>query len=209
MKTAKIILGLLKLMAFALFASLILGINPLIPFAALVVLSCTVPMPKGVLNGIVLEVWANYIIERFWKDNAFIKNAYDDSDYVLQGRIVHIPQPGSKPVVAKNRTVFPAVAVRRTDTDVTYTLDEYTTDPTHIPNIDKVHLSYSKQDSVLGDHMGVLNETVADDMLIKWGGNATFVSTTGGPNADTVAPVAGQTLTRKGFLPPRSSGFND
>ncbi len=150
-------------------------------------------------NGIVLETWAKYIIERFWKDNGFLKNAYDDSDKVLQGRIVHIPQIGAKPAVVKNRAVFPAVAVRRTDTEVLYALDEYTTDPSHIPNIDAVHLSYSKQDSVLGDHMSVLNEIVADDMLIKWGANATIQKTTGGPTAITVAPVAGQTGTRLAF----------
>lgn len=201
MKTAKFILGLLKLMVIAIIANLTLGCSPYIAFTVLVLLSLTIPMPKGVLNGVVLETWANYIIERFWKDNMFLKNAYDDSDMVLLGRIVHIPQPGNKPVVAKNRTVFPGTAVRRTDTDVTYTLDEYSTDPTHIPNIDAIHLSYSKQDSVLGDHMSVLNETVADDMILKWAANATFVPTTGGTAADTVPALAGsgQTGTRKGF----------
>jgi hypothetical protein len=164
-------------------------------FAALVFLSALMPEQPGVAYGIVLETWANYIIERFWKDNPFLKFAYSDSDKVLQGRIVHIPQIGSKPTVVKNRNVFPATAVRRTDTEVLYALDEYTTDPTHIPNIDSIHLSYSKQDSVLGDHMSVLDETVADDMLIKWAGNSTFVATTG---AD-VAPIAGQTGNRKGF----------
>lgn len=199
MKTFKIIAGLMKLFMIAVLISTFTGMNPVIPFAALIVLSCTVPLPKHAFYGIVLEAWANYIIERFWKDNAFLRNSYDDSQYVLQGRIVHIPQPGAKPVVQKNRAVFPGVAVRRTDTDVVYSLDEYSTDPTHIPNIDAIHLSYSKQDSVLGDHMSVIDETVADDMLIKWGGNATFVSTTGGAAAGTVAPVAGQAGTRKGF----------
>jgi hypothetical protein len=154
-----------------------------------------VPTPQGVFKGVVLETWANYIVERFWKDNGFLKNAYDDSPYVLQGRIVHIPQPGSKPAVVKNRTVYPATAVRRTDTDILYSLDEYSTDPTHIPNIDAIHLSYDKQDSVLGDHMDVLDETVADDILIKWAANATMVKTTGA----AIAPITGQTGNRTGF----------
>ncbi|SEW02004.1 hypothetical protein SAMN05428988_1320 [Chitinophaga sp. YR573] len=157
------------------------------------------PMPTGVLQGVILEQWAAYIIERFWKDNQFLKRAYDDSQYVMLGRIVHIPQPGAKPAVQKNRNVFPAVSVRRTDGDVNYSLDEYSTDPTHIPNIDAIHLSYSKQDSVMGDHMSVLNETVADDMLLKWGANAPVVKTTGGLTAATVAPVTGQVGNRLGF----------
>lgn len=158
-----------------------------------------IPMPQGTLSGVVLETWANYIIERFFKDNQFLKNAYDDSQFVVSGRIVHIPQPGAKPAVVKNRNSFPGTAVRRTDTDVVYALDEYSTDPTHIPNIDAVHLSYNKQDSVLGDHMQVLDETVADDMLIKWATNGTVVKTTGGSGAATVGPVSGQTGNRLGF----------
>lgn len=187
---------LMALIVGALFAS------PVAAFATFGVLfftSLLVPMPKGAAFDTVLETWANYIIERFWKDNGFLKYAYDDSDYVVAGRIVHIPQPGSKPNVVKNRNVFPAAAVRRGDTDVLYALDEYTTDPTHIPNIDSIHLSYSKQDSVIGDHMQTLNESVADDMLIKWGGNATIVATTGGPNAVQVPAVDGQVGNRFGF----------
>lgn len=199
MKTFKIFAGLLKLFMIAVACAMFLGVSPLIPFLALVVLSCIVPLPKGAFYGTVLETWANYIIERFWKDNAFLKNSYDDSDFILSGRIVHIPQPGAKPVVQKNRSEFPAVTVRRTDTDVLYALDEYTTDPTHIPNIDKIHLSYSKQDSVLGEHMSTISETVADDLLIKWGTNAAVVATTGGAATGTVAPVAGQTGNRLGF----------
>lgn len=199
MKSFKFFTGLMKLFFIAVLFAVVTGINPLIPFVALIVLSCTIPMPKHAMFGTVLEAWAAYIIERFWKDNAFLKNSYDDSQYVLQGRIVHIPQPGAKPAVVKNRNSFPAAAVRRSDTDVLYPLDEYSTDPTHIPNIDKIHLSYSKQDSVLGDHMSVISETVADDMLIKWAANATVVATTGGAAAGTVAPVAGQTGNRLGF----------
>lgn len=189
----------MKLFFIAFAFGMVFGTNPVIPFVALIVLSCTVPMPQGSFYSTVLEAWASYIIERFWKDNAFLKNSYDDSQYVLAGRIVHIPQVGAKPVVVKNRSAFPATAVRRADTDVLYSLDEYTTDPTHIPNIDKIHLSYSKQDSVLGEHMEVLNETVADDMLIKWAANATIVKTTGGSAAVAVPPVAGQTGNRLGF----------
>lgn len=200
MKQISKILGTLLLACFAialLHANTGLGVLPSTAIVGSAVL--IIPMPKGSLNGVVLETWANYIIERFYKDNQFLRNAYDDSQYVLQGRIVHIPQPGSKPVVQKNRSSFPGTAVRRTDTDVVYALDEYSTDPTHIPNIDSVHLSFNKQDSVLGDHMAVLNETVADDMLIKWGANGTIIKTTGNGNTGTVGPVAGQTGNRLGF----------
>lgn len=168
---------------------------PAIPAFVTVLLLGSIPTPKGVFKAVVLETWAKYIMERFWKDNKFLQYAFSDDDYVMAGRIVHIPQPGSKPAVVKNRNSFPGTAVRRSDTDVLYSLDEYSSDPTHIPNIDAIHLSYDKQDSVLGDHMQVINETVADDLLIKWAGNATTVKTTGA----AIAPITGQTGNRKGF----------
>ena len=203
MKFSKIALGVLKLAIFSLLVSLVFAFNPLIVFGVLVALSCTVPLPQNSAMGVVLEVWAKYIMERFWKDNSFIKNTYDDSQYVKEGRIVHIPQPGSKPNVVKNRNQFPGVAVRRSDTDVLYSLDEYSTDPTNIPNIDQINLSYNKMDSVLSDHMLILNEAVADDLLVKWaspnssGSNAAVYKTTGAsiingnPGTITVGAIDG------------------
>jgi len=143
------------------------------------------------------EIWVKYIIKRFWKDNQFLKFMSNDDDYVLAGKVVHIPNPGTKPVVAKNRSAYPGTIVRRADTDITYNLDEYTTDPTHIVDADKVELSYDKITDVFGDHAGTLIETVADDMLVKYlttlpAGN--ILATTG---AAAAAKIAGQTTTRK------------
>ncbi|UOE47986.1 hypothetical protein MTO98_26605 [Mucilaginibacter sp. SMC90] len=147
--------------------------------------------PVAHTAGIQVEIWAQYIIERFWKDNGFMKRAFSDDDKVLAGKVVHIPQPGAKPSVTKNRGVFPATAVRRTDTDIVYVLDEYTTDPTHIPDADKYELSYDKIDSVYGDHAGELVEFVGDDIILKWldesVSNVTKLYTTGGKTADVTA----------------------
>lgn len=120
------------------------------------------------LNGIEVEVWANYIIERFWKDNTFIQRAFSDDDKVLAGKIVHIPQPGSLPVIVKNRTILPASVIRRADADIVYVLDEYSTNPTVITQADKIELSYDKINSVYGDHAGVISQDVAGDMILKW-----------------------------------------
>lgn len=201
MKSSSIFLGLFKLAFISLFISIFCfdgnATATAITFASLVFLSCAVPMPKGVAFDTILEHWNTYIIERFFRDNGFLRFMRSENDNVVNGRIVHIPQQGAKPNVVKNRTTFPATAVRRGDTDVLYALDEYTTDPTHIPNIDAVHLSYDKQDSVLGDHMGTLTETVADDMLIKLANGAPIVRTTGA----AIGPVTGQTGNRKGCAP--------
>lgn len=156
----------------------------------------TTQVPFVHRNGVEVEFWVKYIIDRLWKDNQFLTKAYSDDQYVIGGKIVHIPQPGSLPSVVKGRTVFPAAAVRRTDTDILYALEEYSTDPTHIQNAEKVELSYSKIDSVLGDHAGALNELVANDMINKWLAltpQANIIATSG---AATAVKIAGQTGTR-------------
>jgi hypothetical protein len=151
----------------------------------------------GMQNGVQVELWVRYIIQKFWKDNAFLQNAFNDDQYVVGGKIVHIPQPGANPNIVKNRTVYPATAVQRTDTDLTFALDVYTTDPTQITDAEKVELSYDKMDSVLGDHMRALNQTVADDIIIKWLTTMPAASIVATSGAAAAAPVAGQTTTRK------------
>jgi hypothetical protein len=207
-------LFLLPFIGFLLFASLIAmgvqeqwGIHPATSIAvmaavaffyAIIVQKNNDPKRgKVYLNGVEVEIWANYIIERLWKDNKFLQYAFSDDDKVLAGKIVHIPQPGSKPTTMKNRAVFPATAVRRVDTDIIYPLDEYTTDPTHIQDAEKVELSYDKINSVYGDHAGTLVEDVAGDAIYKWLvgiGAASILRTTG---ANTSEILTGATGTRK------------
>lgn len=208
--------GFLKfLFSFALFCILacafsesisanfnIAPVVSVLALTALVVAHCILPKksnPDGLnimQNGIEVEFWVKYIMKRFWKDNAFLKHAFNEDDYVIGGKIVHIPQPGGLPTVVKNRNVFPATAVRRTDGEVLYSLDEYSTDPTHIQDAEKIEVSYDKIDSVLGDHVGQMNQTIATDMIIKWLAllpSSHIVETSG---VSTSAKVAGQTGNR-------------
>lgn len=145
------------------------------------------------------EIWVKYIIGNLFKNNEFLMHAFNADEYVLQGAVVHIPQAGATPSVVKNRSSYPATVVRRTDTDITYALDEYTSDPTHIEHADTVELSYDKIDSVLGEHVSTLRETIADDILIKWAPTtaAQYIPTTG---AATLAHLPAATGNRKKLL---------
>ena len=141
----------------------------LIVIGAILLTKFTKPKTQGAAQkGVEVELWAQYLIERFWKDNSFLNRAFSDDQYVLAGKVVHIPQPGARPTVVKNRSTFPAVAVRRTDTDVTYTLDEYSTDPIHIPNAQKIEPSYDMIDSAYGDHAAQILEDVAGSAIVTW-----------------------------------------
>lgn len=154
---------------------------------------------SGNLNaGLDVEVWKKFIIEKFRRDHSFLMKSRDDSGDVLGGAVVHIPQGGADPVVVKNRNVYPGVAVRRTDNDITYALDHYSTDPHHVPWAELQSLSYDKLNSMYGTHVDILTETAASDMLIRWApSGAQLIYTTGGAGALTMAGVNGQTGTRK------------
>jgi hypothetical protein len=77
---------------------------------------------------------------------------------------------------------------------VTYTLDEYTTDPILIPNAELFELSYNKRESVLSEYEASLRQTVADNLLIDWsptGGTGLVVRTSGSATASTLSGTTG------------------
>jgi hypothetical protein len=136
-------------------------------------------------------------MKHYFKDNLFLSYSRSDQQFVVGGAAVLIPQPGAKPVVTKNRSVFPAVAVRRTDGTVLYELNEYSTAPTHITANELTTISYDKISSVIYDHFGELTDKAADDQLVNWSLNvpaAFIVNTTG---ADTASLESGQAGMRK------------
>jgi hypothetical protein len=129
------------------------------------------PKMTGVLPvtaGIQVHIWENDIIEGLWADNQFLNFAFNADQYVLQGKVVHIPQAGAPPNVEVNRATLPAKVTQRTDVDVTYAIDEITSDPVHIPNADTIELSYDKRTSVTSETRAAMYEAAALNMLFRW-----------------------------------------
>ena len=120
------------------------------------------------ISQIPVQVFAQYVIEKLRKSNPFLQYAVDESDKVLGGAVLHIPQAGESPRVVKNRKVFPATAVMRSDSFITMALNVFSTDPTHITWHESNEISYDKTDSVLGDHVETLMEAVGDEILYSW-----------------------------------------
>lgn len=155
------------------------------------------------------EIFADYIVEKLRRTNPHIDLCVDESKYVKGGALVHIPQSGNSPDVVKNRSVFPAVALQRGDTMITYNLDVYSTDPVHVSWDETAEISYDKTDSVLNDHTTTLIESCGDNICYNWVhglvkvGNAyntvtipaTNIIRTSGEQED-VNPEDGQTLQR-------------
>ena len=174
-------------------------------------------LPSGVAGmAIQKEIWENDIIEGLWAENSFLNYAFNADQYVLAGKVVHIPQAGAAPNAVTNRSTLPATVTVRTDTDVTYAIDEITSDPVLIPNADTVELSYDKRNSVLAETKAAIYETSALNILFKWNptvatqilrtsGAAIVAHTdlaTGNRKALTIADVkAAQKLMNKNKVP--------
>jgi len=156
------------------------------------------PRPKGVaMMALDVEIWKPWILDTLFKDNQFLNFARNADEYVLMGKVVHIPNAGSASGTSRNRTSLPATVTQRTDVDVTYALDEFTTDPRLISHAEKI-LSYDKMSSAMGQDMGAITELVAEWVLYAWAPGATestsYVRTTG---ANATAHVTGATGNRK------------
>lgn len=111
------------------------------------------------------ELWVDYINGNLFKNQQFLQFMRDRSQFVLAGKVVHIPNAGAKPSVTRNRSSLPATVTQRADVDTTYSIDEFTTDPVLIPNADTVELSYNKMASVLQEHVDSLGETIGDFLV--------------------------------------------
>jgi len=172
MRLLAIVLNLFLALTLGVAAQLTLGLNAYAVGGAITALQfvqSSKPSLKGLaIMAIQVEIWQNHIEEEIFKDNTFLRYSKNADEYVLEGKVVHIPQSGGSGNVVKNRSSLPATVRKRTDTDVIYLLDEFTTDPVLIPNADLAELSYDKRNSVLGEDRDNLIQSVAEETLMNW-----------------------------------------
>lgn len=182
-----------------------IGLTPLIGgSASLVLLGISAKYMSArtdlYVSGIQKEIWENLIVENLYKNNQFLGYSFNADEYVLQGKVVHIPQAAAPSATVKNRAFNAggATITRRVDTDITYSLDEYTTDPRVIQDADTVELSYDKMNSVTTEDQASLRDVTADNMLINWApSNATSILRTTGTLATTYAYLPSATGSRR------------
>ena len=147
--------------------------------------------------GVLTEVWERDIQEvLFAKNNEFLRASVNHDAFVVN-KTVHVPQAGSLPGATKNRTVFPAPVLDRTDTDLEYTLDDFSVDPVRIGRIEEIQISYAKRQSVMEHHMNILMDIIAKEGIFNWATDlGTHQVRTSGADSSLNLPI-GATGTRK------------
>jgi hypothetical protein len=161
----------------------------------------------GLVLDLAVEFWDSVIAENLFKGYEWLTRARNRSGNVMTGvggaRVVHIPQAGAAPNVVRNRQNYPIPMVKRSDLDLTYTMDELSSDTTAVFNAEKWELSYAKIPDIIKDHINQLNFRAAQNALYRWLGknaNETALSkikVTSGGNFDSSLYYTGLTGNRK------------
>lgn len=153
--------------------------------------------PAFAYMALLQEVWSQEIQENLYMGNEFMKVATDHSMWV-KFKTVHVPQAGATSTVEQNRSVFPAAIGSRTDTELTYSLNQYTADPILIQNLEELQISYDKRKSVLMNMMSQLQFVVATQTLYAWApSGASRIVQTSGSTSTLNLPHSTATGSRK------------
>lgn len=159
---------LLFSLSMALIISAAFECTPLVPFVALLLFSFIPKPQKATYMALQVEIWEKDIVDNLFKNNEFALRAFNADPYVIAGKVVHIPVAGASAVIKKNLTNFPQVAVNRTDSDITYAIDNYFALPRQIQDWEKYENSYDKRQSVAGEDQRKLVEEAMNGLLYRW-----------------------------------------
>lgn len=170
----------------AMLISTVTGFDPVVTGVSLTVASFVIPGVPGMsFMALTVEVWENDIVDNLFNDNQFALHAFNGDQFVLAGKVVHIPVAGAPTASKKNLTSFPQTAVHRTDTELTYAIDTYYAVPKQIQDIEKYELSYDKRQSVVGEDEKQLIDDAMTGLLYRWApAAANVIETTGTASAD-------------------------
>lgn len=138
------------------------------------------------------EIWVKDIQDAlFATPNTFLRASVSHDAFVVN-KTVHVPQAGSLPGATKNRSVFPAPIIDRSDTTLDYDLDSFSVDPVRIGRIDEVQVSYAKRQSVMKQHLNILMDIIAKEGIFNWASDtgANQVRTTGSTSTVNLPPSA-------------------
>ena len=113
------------------------------------------------------QVWLKTLQENFFPDDSFVAKSENDSQYV-ENKTVHVPNAGKPSGVEVNRPTLPAQIHVRTDNELTYDIDELTTNPIRISNADSVELSYDKRSSIIKNDKEELQRVASELILQRW-----------------------------------------
>jgi hypothetical protein len=145
------------------------------------------------------EVWIKDINENLYPTSSFMNYGIDYSEYVVN-HTVHIPNAGVNPGIVLNRSSWPVSVAQRTDADLTFSLNEYSTEAIQLQWSEALEASYDKRASILYNLKSNLTTVLGNQTAYAWSPSATtngvtrVVRTSG--SGSTLALASGATGQR-------------
>lgn len=142
------------------------------------------------------EVWVNDIEDVLFEGSEFVNMSMNHDAFIVN-ETVHVPQSGTIPAVEKNRSVFPASATERSDTELTYTVDSFSTDPIRVRDFEDLQISYAKRQSVMSQHIEKISEEIGTQTAFNWAPEGDLVKVIETTGAGTSLGPDGATAKNK------------
>ena len=142
------------------------------------------------------ELWVQAINENLFSSLDKIKAAATDDSQYLEAITVHVPTAGTAGTIIKNPS-RPLAVAERTDSDLTYNIDEWVMPSRLVAFGSKNNIPYDQLQSLVNDIMGGIGSRVQRELLINWFTDGTYDIPTTGSAYAAHAPSA--TSTRKGL----------
>lgn len=117
---------------------------------------------------VIQELWTPEILLQRFKGSEFITKSRNLSYAIAGNGIVHLPQAGLSPKVKKNPDGSFQTAKVRKDTDLTFKIEQYYTEPTVITEFQEKQTSPQFRASIIAQHGSVLNQASGNHALYNW-----------------------------------------
>jgi hypothetical protein len=132
------------------------------------------------------EIWLSSIIAQLFALNTFAVRSIDHSAFV-NNKTVHVPAAGSLTA----STTKPTAAQTRTDTDLSYDLQNYYVPWIVVERLEQVELSYNMRESISAQIVAAIQDLMYRNLITGWlPSGFTKLATTGGAAGKTVAATA-------------------
>lgn len=141
------------------------------------------------------RLFTTEIVPQLWPSNSFLSRCRRDDAFV-NNNSVELQNAGTLPGVEVNRSVLPATISQRTDVAHNYELEELTTDPTLLRDLETLIEmgGMNKRQSILEQHVNSQNTMMADRALVKWATGVTSVI----PSTGSARPATDKSGTQTG-----------
>lgn len=144
------------------------------------------------------RLFTTEIEPQLWPSNSFLARCTRDDQWV-NNNTVELDNAGTLPGVEVDRQVLPAQINQRADVAHNYELEELTTDPTLLRDLEVLIEmgGMRKRQSILEQHVNAQNTKMADRALVKWATGVTAKVPTSGTSRTAESKNNIQTGNRK------------